>query len=800
MRTIAFATAVALLAGVACTDQSSVPTQPDPAGPSFEIVDHAHNDGAEGFYFLPPLVPQPAFDGTFDGSAEPVVTICEWTGGACAVEVARYELDSGPGGETIRVSVVDEQFHLNWHTDEFDLSSAITYRILVEESGLALGHADVDVVDSGRELKNVDTDEYIALKDGRTLPVKFRIEAREANVVGPAGGTVTSADGRATLTIPAGALTTATEITISPAPAPPAGTGVLGPAWQFGPEGLEFDVPVTLMLAYDATLIPDGADAVEAVVLGYTDGGEWQEISSLADPATETVSGEIDGFSSYAPLLRVRFVQIDPPELVLAPGEQASLHAAAQDIAGRALVTRLKIWGSRDIEVATVDQNGLVTAVALGSTEVGVAAAIFKCPGLPYTLCVAPSPNNGVVAWAQVEVVPPEPVADAGPDQTVEDADGDGFAAVTLDGSGSSDANGTIVSYEWFDGPATGTPVATGVNPTVSLPVGSHAITLAVRDDDGTVAFDDVVIVIESITSAELTWTVEPSGTTNRLVEVWGSSPTDVYAAGDGASLLRFDGATWTHQAQDVLPTDMYFRGLSGVPGTSSHVVAGGASPSLGNLTFQFNGTSWARRTDIPPGYVSSVRPGAVRGISEGYWGLLVGNVENNRGRIWGTTSVNTVTAEWSGGDGTELLGVWGTSVDGTGFAVGYEWRILHYDGSHWVEQHSSSSAGAFTSVWGSAVNDVFVVGVEGTIWHYDGVSWTSQVSGTTQHLNEVFGSSDTDVYAVGDGSTVLHYDGLSWSPVDVGASANFHGVWVSDDGGVVYIVGTNGLIVAGRK
>lgn len=39
-----------------------------------------------------------------------------------------------------------------------------------------LGHADVDLVDKGSQLKNVETGQFIALLDGRTLPIKFRIE------------------------------------------------------------------------------------------------------------------------------------------------------------------------------------------------------------------------------------------------------------------------------------------------------------------------------------------------------------------------------------------------------------------------------------------------------------------------------------------------------------------------------------------------------------------------------------------------------------------------------------------------
>ena len=51
------------------------------------------------------------------------------------------------------------------------------------------------------------------------------------------------------------------------------------------------------------------------------------------------------------------------------------------------------------------------------------------------------------------------PLADAGSDQTVTDNDRDGTELVTLDGSASSDRDGSIVSYEWREG---NTPIATG--------------------------------------------------------------------------------------------------------------------------------------------------------------------------------------------------------------------------------------------------------------------------------------------------------------------------------------------------
>jgi hypothetical protein len=89
----------------------------------------------------------------------------------------------------------------------------------------------------------------------------------------------------------------------------------------------------------------------------------------------------------------------------------------------------------------------------------------------------------------------PAPIVNAGSDQAVTDADNSGSESVTLDGSASTDADGTIVSYVWT---LDGTEIATDVAPTVNLPVGTHVITLTVTDDDGLKAYDEVTIMIEA--------------------------------------------------------------------------------------------------------------------------------------------------------------------------------------------------------------------------------------------------------------------------------------------------------------
>ncbi|MGB5303003.1 MAG: PKD domain-containing protein [Gemmatimonadota bacterium] len=85
------------------------------------------------------------------------------------------------------------------------------------------------------------------------------------------------------------------------------------------------------------------------------------------------------------------------------------------------------------------------------------------------------------------------PIADAGPDETVTDSDGGG-ENVTLDGSGSTDPDGSIVSYLWTEG---GGEIATGVNPTVLFAVGPHEVTLTVTDDAGDTDTDVVVITVD---------------------------------------------------------------------------------------------------------------------------------------------------------------------------------------------------------------------------------------------------------------------------------------------------------------
>jgi hypothetical protein len=113
------------------------------------------------------------------------------------------------------------------------------------------------------------------------------------------------------------------------------------------------------------------------------------------------------------------------------------------------------------------------------------------------------SPNTGrAYVYSFAPNLPP--VADAGPDQIAECSTGDGKAVVALNGSGSSDPDGDLLTYTWT-GPF-GTVL--GVSPPVEVPLGTHTIVLTVEDGKGGVDQDEVLITVEDTTPPTTTATV----------------------------------------------------------------------------------------------------------------------------------------------------------------------------------------------------------------------------------------------------------------------------------------------------
>ncbi|WP_228845326.1 WD40 repeat domain-containing protein [Phototrophicus methaneseepsis] len=115
----------------------------------------------------------------------------------------------------------------------------------------------------------------------------------------------------------------------------------------------------------------------------------------------------------------------------------------------------------------------------------------------PYVRAVTWSPDGNTLAYGgdagEDVTIHQLPTAHAGPDQTITDTDGSSEEIVTLDGSSSSDSDGTVASYRWTEDDV---EITTSVSPQVELAVGIHTIMLTVTDNDGLTDTDTVTITV----------------------------------------------------------------------------------------------------------------------------------------------------------------------------------------------------------------------------------------------------------------------------------------------------------------
>jgi len=172
----------AVAAACAPIDTPTAPWMARPPVPALEIVDGAHG-GTAGFYFLPPMVGQPTFSGTFDAdiaTLNPRVAICDVTGGpdvdcggssvGATQALVVYTTTTTPA---ITLDLSTPQYAVNWGTPDF---ADHVYRVHVTAGPAGarreLGYADVLLTTSAGQVKS----DVIVINAGRTLPIHFRIE------------------------------------------------------------------------------------------------------------------------------------------------------------------------------------------------------------------------------------------------------------------------------------------------------------------------------------------------------------------------------------------------------------------------------------------------------------------------------------------------------------------------------------------------------------------------------------------------------------------------------------------------
>src|SRR5688500_8189594 len=165
---------VSLTALAACSapDEPTAPSAPTatsltPAKPAAAISD-ASGSGNPHFYWLPPIARDTIYGGTFDPGLQPQIRICRVAALPCAVPLVTF-----PSG-AIAVNTAAESYSVVWSTKPANITPD-DYRAEVWIAGRKMGFADIRVVMSAKDLKNVPAG-FAGVLKSKNLTLAFRLE------------------------------------------------------------------------------------------------------------------------------------------------------------------------------------------------------------------------------------------------------------------------------------------------------------------------------------------------------------------------------------------------------------------------------------------------------------------------------------------------------------------------------------------------------------------------------------------------------------------------------------------------
>lgn len=277
-------------------------------------------------------------------------------------------------------------------------------------------------------------------------------------------------------------------------------------------------------------------------------------------------------------------------------------------------------------------------------------------------------------------------------------------------------------------------------------------------------------MTVEAVTVCPTgTWCVETSPAAVLLHGVWAVTADDVFAVGNGGTILRRTSDTWAAMPS---PTTNNLRGVWAA--SSSDVWAGGVSGTI----LHFDGSAWSVKTVASTADVDAV------------WG-------SSSTDVWfagsGTVTHWNGTAFSSTGFGGALLSISGTGPQDV-WVAGENANLHHWNGTAWTTVLPLSGTTTFFAVLAIAASDVWVTdftsGKE-TV-HWNGSKWTTQRTGSGI-FNGLSAVATSDVWGAG-GNRVGHWDGTAWTTAQPFATSA--ALWsVTTPPGNAWIVGDSGLI-----
>jgi hypothetical protein len=238
--------------------------------------------------------------------------------------------------------------------------------------------------------------------------------------------------------------------------------------------------------------------------------------------------------------------------------------------------------------------------------------------------------------------------------------------------------------------------------------------------------------------------------TAGRLWSIYGFSADDIWAGGEiTGGILHYNGQTW-EQMQTPNPwprTDYDQFTVLDIWGTSPNDVwAVGEFDKI----MHWNGASWTA-FELEDYYTISFF--AIWGSShDNVW--MLGDESTLlhwNGSVWSEAPYN-ITTSWIAGDimGTSANNIWMAS----------EKKIYNWNGNSWTP--SLEGDGVFYALWCTSATDVWTFICSNNdlpIYHWTGTQWEEEDFNPTDPkcINDMFGFAEDNIWAVGNG-IISHY------------------------------------------
>lgn len=235
----------------------------------------------------------------------------------------------------------------------------------------------------------------------------------------------------------------------------------------------------------------------------------------------------------------------------------------------------------------------------------------------------------------------------------------------------------------------------------------------------------------------------------SRLWSVWAIANNDIWAVGDAATALHFDGLTWT-PVNTGIPAGI---NLSSVWASASDEVwaTGGNSAGTIGYILRYDGSRWWTS------FEGSRHMSAIHGAS--------------RTEIFAVGYSNAATTQ-------------------PGEIRRWDSRI-----TNWLSITGSVNQN-YLGVWTRSANEAWIVGQSGTVLRYNGTATTAIPIGVTGDLYAAHGyvaeTGQSIVYAVGPGGLIVRHDG-SLRRVQPALTTHLYGVLATKE--AIYVAGAGGIL-----